>query len=291
MGNQFINFLLFFFFSIPAWSQVSHTFDLKLDFQFGKYKLENATFYDAQSSVAGSKKDGSSLIPSSFQCQNYQTYTSFFLSGECHVTLETFTSWKEQFGQYAPILLSHYILSDGKIKYSITKYILRYNNTNYIVSSAQKEINGQWYFLNIEENLSFQPFLLFFSSAQENFFLEIRDKNSIFYQNKDVFEGEVLRAEFLTSNFMHKYRNESPYFQILNVVFENLVQPLDRNTTARYPEFANYLKKAQLRKTEYEFIINLLNASLPTNAVTHFLEQTGMTFEQLIEDCPNALTP
>ncbi len=132
---------------------------------------------------------------------------------------------------------------------------------------------------------------MFFSSAQENFFLEIRDKNSIFYQNKDVFEGDVLRAEFLTSNFMHKYRNESPYFQILNVVFENLVQPLDRNNTARYPEFANYLKKAQLRRTEYEYIINLLNASLPTNAVRHFLEQTGMTFEQLIEDCPNALTP
>ena len=34
-----------------------------------------------------------------------------------------------------------------------------------------------------------------------------------------------------------------------------------------------------------------LHASLPTNAIRHLLEQTGLTFEQFIQDCPNALTP
>ncbi len=291
MNKLFIHFLLFFSFSIPSWSQFSHVFDLQLDFHSGKYKLQNATFYASPSATAGSKSDGSNLIPGSFHCQDYQTYTSFFLPGECHVTIETFAAWKEQFGQYTPLLHSHYVLSAGEKKYSVTKYVLRYNNTNYIVSNAQKEINGQWYFLNLEENLEFQPVLVFVSSTQKEFFLAIRDKNSLHYQNKDVFEGEVLRAAFLTSHCMDKYRIESPYFQIANDVFENLIQPLNRNDGEKYPEFTNYLKKAPLRKTEYDYIINLLNASLPTNAIRHLLEQTGLTFEQLIQDCPNALTP
>ena len=285
--------LLFALWTNTSIGQSSYSYDdIYLDFEGNNYKMKKATFFDQRTQPHGKGKDGSDLLLQSFKTADFDTYRSYFMPGECHVSLETFVQWKDGLGQHTPVLLSHVILLSGQKKYAITKYFLSYNNTRYLLANAQKEVNGKWYFLGLEENIELQPMIRFFTYSRDSFLIQLSENTSPYFKEAMIFsDQQVLRATYLSSNVLDKYKVESKLFPVLNEIFENTVQPIERTARQRFPDFAAYIKLAPLTESEYAYILNLVNASLIAEAMNYFLEKTGKTMEVLFEECPNALIP
>lgn len=272
--------------------QTTIRFNLPLTVANDHYILDRVFFYDDTHQQSLKSKYGADLLISSFAVTDHQQYTSFFLPGECHVSIETFYDWQQGLGQYTPEILSHYLLKYNEHNYSVTRYSLTYNNVTYYLANAQKEVDGKWYFLSLEENAEFQSIIRFFSVVKPSFLLELKENVKNVKANQTLFDQYGrLQMTYLISQYSNKYRNESPLHDELNFVFDNPAERIDRNQVQSYESFKTFVQSSSIRELEKRFIHNLLDAGMIAEAVNHFIMQSGLTMEQLFLDCPKVLTP
>lgn len=279
-------------YSPKVYSQHQYEPAITITFQSGDYLLEHAIFFSDEANRSATFNDGFSQVRQSFHATEYPSYVKFFLPGECHVTQETFINWKESLGQNEPELIANFIVKKGGKKYGITKYSITYNQNKYLVAQAHKEVNGQWYFPGLEENLELQSMIRFFTLVDESFFTTIETSPADFVKNQFLFDSHSkLQGEKLIVSFFDKYKKESQLYTFLNLFFEDAVQPIQSSRGQAFEELAIYFSNATQAGKELDYLLNLLQASLPVDALSHFTKISGIPFEKIIRDCPNALTP
>ncbi len=291
MKNRYLFIIFFLMTWVFGESQKSFSPEITIAFETGDYKVEKAIFYSSSDRPGMDKTAGFSLVTSGFNAKYYADYQQLFAVGECHVTEETFHSWKISLGQYAPVILANFILTKGSQHFGITQYSLSHSGKEFLFAQAHKKINGRWYFLAFDENIELQPTISFFALVQEPFFnVYTTSPDSLRLDPRLFTTDRKLKGQELITNLHDKYKSKAPSSTALNLLFQNAVQPVQPLRDRPFNELMEYFGKTSMPADELEYLMNLLQALLPIDAIAHFTSISGVSLEKILTECPNALT-
>ncbi|MBP6680949.1 MAG: hypothetical protein KA166_07130 [Saprospiraceae bacterium] len=291
MRNRLCTVFIFLTVWIRIESQTNFTPGITISFQTGNYVLDHVEFYTSVDNVGPDHTGGFSLVMAGFKTKYYPEYQNLFLPGECHVSEETFHSWKVGLGQYQPVIRANFILTKGDLTYGITQYSLTYSGKEFLCGLAHKKINGRWYYLAFDENIELQPMIRFFSLANESFFVRLVNNPDSLFSDSLLFDKDhILHGQELISNHHTKYKRNALAASALNLIFEDPVQSTLPTRGQAFGDLATYFSKTAMAEDEMDYLLSLLQVSLPLDAISHFIDLSGISLEKILLDCPNALT-
>lgn len=283
-----IHLSLCLLFSSLLSAQKTYTDEIPALFRTGVYDLVKAEFYpSAGASDRQAHQQG--LVTAGFEAKTFSEYANLFVAGECHVTEEGWQNWKANLGMHRPVILANFILeNEGKV-YCMTKYAMRYDDKEYLVSQAHKQINGKWYYLNLEENVDRLDLVMFFTTVREQFFIQWKKDRTVLKNDHVLFDGNgYLKATDLVKVYNARYTANHPSHSSLNLIFEDRIKSLTQRRSASEDALIAYFKDASLPAHETDYLLKLIAASQRGEAITHFSKLTNKPISQIFKECPNA---
>jgi hypothetical protein len=274
-----------------AWSANAQTGQQALPeivFTSGTFNMESAVFYpNQQKAIVG--HDAARRLAQSFETTSLADYCNYFTPCACHVDTTTYAAWKSQLGDVRPVITASFELSSGNREYTVIKYTLGADQLTFSAAQLFTKFQNQWYFCSLDENVGHAELIMFFTLASEPFFHALKKEDPRLTASPCVVFQKQVNGKNLIDLYFDKYRQHSPCYDVLNLVFEDRIKSLPGKTETRNSEYNSYFDKSGIPADELDYLTRLVAAHQTHTAISHFSKLTGTAVDEIRTSIHKAL--
>lgn len=224
-----------------------------------------------------SGNSAASIFLQSCSTDSYEEYQSSFSPGECHVDLETFTSWKSSFGQHIPRIEASFSVNSNGLELAAIQYSLSYDGKKYMLGQLLKKVNDEWKFLSLDENRRLYYIGEFFSLVSEKLMVKVTQKGEVDSTDDlmSIYKDDKINADQVIKNLLDRYDTTSEYYKLLTEYFINPIQGTERRSSSLDQKIFDYFSQGKIPSESLEQVINLYLGFQEGLAIQKFAELTA----------------